>query len=158
MCSIGEYVEGERLSGVDYIIKGDEEKEVIILDRATGRELPGRKWSFGVDNAIRIKHGLRAEADKPTIASMTLPEVLGLAGIKFTAASATLDAEFMERVYDKEVVQLGKIPKRKEEVKVFSSKDESGRRRCERRWRFTRARILVRCCSGWSRIKRPGNL
>ena len=51
--------------GEDYIVK---DGEVLIVDRSTGRALPGRKWQLGIHQAVEAKEGLAVSADNATLA------------------------------------------------------------------------------------------
>src|SRR5271165_1984661 len=43
---------------VDYVIK---DGEVIIVDEFTGRQMPGRRWSDGLHQAVEAKEGVKIE-------------------------------------------------------------------------------------------------
>jgi hypothetical protein len=53
---------------VDYVVK---DGEVIIVDEFTGRQMPGRRWSDGLHQAVEAKEG----AGKPDPGDDHLPEL-----------------------------------------------------------------------------------
>ena len=52
----------------DYIVK---DGEIIIVDEFTGRQMPGRRWSEGLHQAIEAKEGLRVQRESVTLATIT---------------------------------------------------------------------------------------
>ncbi|MBA2373686.1 MAG: preprotein translocase subunit SecA, partial [Chloroflexi bacterium] len=52
----------------DYIVK---EGEIVIVDEFTGRQMPGRRWSEGLHQAIEAKEGLRVQRESVTLATIT---------------------------------------------------------------------------------------
>jgi preprotein translocase subunit SecA len=60
---------------VDYIIK---DNEVIIVDTATGRIQPGRRWSDGIHQAIEAKEGVKIQRESKTAASITYQNLFRL--------------------------------------------------------------------------------
>src|SRR5205814_273156 len=52
----------------DYIVK---DGEIIIVDEFTGRQMPGRRWSEGLHQAIEAKEGLRVQRETVTMATIT---------------------------------------------------------------------------------------
>src|ERR1700704_6579668 len=53
---------------VDYVIKNG---EVIIVDEFTGRQMPGRRWSDGLHQAVEAKEGVKIERENQTLATIT---------------------------------------------------------------------------------------
>src|SRR3982075_1546469 len=53
---------------VDYVIK---DGEVIIVDEFTGRQMPGRRWSDGLHQAVEAKEGVKIERENQTLATIT---------------------------------------------------------------------------------------
>jgi preprotein translocase subunit SecA len=51
--------------GEDYIVKGD---AVLIVDRSTGRILPGRQWQLGLHQAVEAKEGLKITVENVAVA------------------------------------------------------------------------------------------
>ena len=52
----------------DYIVK---DGEIVIVDEFTGRQMPGRRWSEGLHQAIEAKEGLRVQHESVTLATIT---------------------------------------------------------------------------------------
>ena len=53
---------------VDYVVKNG---EVIIVDEFTGREMPGRRWSDGLHQAVEAKEAVKIERENQTLATVT---------------------------------------------------------------------------------------
>src|SRR6266403_1110968 len=54
---------------VDYVVK---DGEVIIVDEFTGRQMPGRRWSDGLHQAVEAKESVEIERDNQTLATITI--------------------------------------------------------------------------------------
>src|ERR1700688_3638814 len=89
---------------VDYVIKNG---EVIIVDEFTGRQMPGRRWSDGLHQAVEAKEGVKIERENQTLATITFQNYFRmykkLAGM--TGTAETEAAEF-EKIYKLEVTQI----------------------------------------------------
>ncbi len=53
---------------VEYVVKNG---EVMIVDEFTGREMPGRRWSDGLHQAVEAKEGVKIERENQTLATIT---------------------------------------------------------------------------------------
>src|SRR3989475_12309644 len=53
---------------VDYVVKNG---EVVIIDEFTGRQMPGRRWSDGLHQAVEAKEAVRIERENQTLATIT---------------------------------------------------------------------------------------
>src|SRR5271166_5742930 len=53
---------------VDYVVK---DGEVIIVDEFTGRQMPGRRWSDGLHQAVEAKESVKIERENQTLATIT---------------------------------------------------------------------------------------
>jgi preprotein translocase subunit SecA len=88
----------------DYIVK---EGEIIIVDEFTGRQMPGRRWSEGLHQAIEAKEGLRVQRETVTMATITFQNYFRLydklAGMTGTALT---EAEEFHKIYHLEVVGI----------------------------------------------------
>jgi preprotein translocase subunit SecA len=88
----------------DYIVK---EGEIIIVDEFTGRQMPGRRWSEGLHQAIEAKEGLRVQRESVTLATITFQNYFRLydklAGMTGTAMT---EAEEFHKIYQLEVVAI----------------------------------------------------
>ena len=88
----------------DYIVK---DGEIIIVDEFTGRQMPGRRWSEGLHQAVEAKEGLRVQRETVTLATITFQNYFRLydklAGMTGTAMT---EAEEFHKIYKLEVVSI----------------------------------------------------
>jgi preprotein translocase subunit SecA len=88
----------------DYIVK---DGEIVIVDEFTGRQMPGRRWSEGLHQAIEAKEGLRVQRESVTLATITFQNYFRLydklAGMTGTAMT---EAEEFHKIYNLEVVAI----------------------------------------------------
>jgi preprotein translocase subunit SecA len=88
----------------DYIVK---DGEIVIVDEFTGRQMPGRRWSEGLHQAIEAKEGLRVQREQVTLATITFQNYFRLysklAGMTGTAMT---EAEELHKIYKLEVVAI----------------------------------------------------
>src|ERR1700719_3562716 len=89
---------------VDYVVK---DGEVIIVDEFTGRQMPGRRWSDGLHQAVEAKENVKIERENQTLATITFQNYFRmykkLAGM--TGTAETEAAEF-EKIYRLEVMVI----------------------------------------------------
>ena len=55
-------------NGKDYIIK---DKEIIIIDEQSGRQMPGRRFGDGLHQSLEAKESLEIQSENQTLASIT---------------------------------------------------------------------------------------
>ncbi len=88
----------------DYIVK---DGEIIIVDEFTGRQMPGRRWSEGLHQAIEAKEGARVQREQVTLATITFQNYFRLysklAGMTGTAMT---EGEELHKIYKLEVVAI----------------------------------------------------
>lgn len=88
----------------EYVVIDD---KVIIVDEFTGRQMPGRRFSDGLHQALEAKENVRIEAGTQTFATITLQNYFKmyekLAGM--TGTAITEEAEFVE-TYNLQVVVI----------------------------------------------------
>jgi preprotein translocase subunit SecA len=88
----------------DYLVK---DGEIVIVDEFTGRQMPGRRWSEGLHQAIEAKEGLRVQRESVTLATITFQNYFRLydklAGMTGTAMT---EAEEFHKIYNLEVVAI----------------------------------------------------
>ncbi len=88
----------------DYIVK---DGEIVIVDEFTGRQMPGRRWSEGLHQAVEAKEGLRVQRESVTLATITFQNYFRLydklAGMTGTAMT---EAEEFHKIYTLEVVAI----------------------------------------------------
>jgi preprotein translocase subunit SecA len=97
----------------DYIVKNG---EVIIVDEFTGRQMPGRRYSEGLHQAIEAKEGVTVQRENHTLATITFQNFFRLynklAGMTGTAIT---EAEELNKIYNLDVVA---IPTNKPMIRV----------------------------------------
>src|SRR4051794_24670131 len=88
----------------DYIVR---DGEIVIVDEFTGRQMPGRRWSEGLHQAIEAKEGLRVQRESVTLATITFQNYFRLydklAGMTGTAMT---EQEEFYKIYGLEVVAI----------------------------------------------------
>src|SRR3954453_19343397 len=74
----------------DYIVK---DGEIVIVDEFTGRQMPGRRWSEGLHQAIEAKEGVKVQRESVTLATITFQnyfrlydKLAGMTGTAMTEA------------------------------------------------------------------------
>lgn len=89
---------------VQYVVKDD---KVIIVDENTGREMPGRRWSDGLHQAVEAKESVSIEKETQTFATITIQNYFRLyqklAGM--TGTAETEAAEFHD-IYRLDVLPI----------------------------------------------------
>src|SRR3989454_3469645 len=77
---------------VDYVVK---DGEVIIVDEFTSRQMPGRRWSDGLHQAVEAKEAVKIERENQTLATITFQNYFRmykkLAGMTGTAETEAAD-------------------------------------------------------------------
>ena len=130
----------------DYIVK---DGEIVIVDEFTGRQMPGRRWSEGLHQAIEAKEGLHVQRESVTLATITFQNYFRLytklAGMTGTAMT---EAEEFHKIYKLEVVAIPthrpmiredergpRLPQREGQVPGPHRRDRrDARRRAGRSW------------------------
>ena len=88
----------------EYVVKDD---KIVIIDQNTGREMPGRRWSDGLHQAIEAKEGVNVEPENMTYATITIQNYFRLysrlAGM--TGTAETEAAEFHD-IYKLDVLPI----------------------------------------------------
>jgi preprotein translocase subunit SecA len=88
----------------EYIVKSG---EVILIDEFTGRQMPGRRLSEGLHQAIEAKEGVEIQPENQTLASITFQNYFRLydklSGMTGTAAT---EAEEFGGIYGLGVVEI----------------------------------------------------
>ena len=88
----------------DYIVKAS---EVVIIDEFTGRMMPGRRYSEGLDQALEAKERVEIQPENQTLASITFQNYFRLyeklAGM--TGTANTEASEFMD-IYGLDVIEI----------------------------------------------------
>ncbi len=88
----------------EYLVQGG---KVVIVDEFTGRQMPGRRWSDGLHQAVEAKEGVKVEPENVTYATITLQNYFRmyqkLAGMTGTALT---EAEEFSKIYKIEVAPV----------------------------------------------------
>ena len=89
---------------VDYVVK---EGEVIIVDEFTGRQMPGRRWSDGLHQAVEAKEGVKVERENQTLATITFQNYFRMYK-KLSGMTGTAETEAAEfgKIYNLDVVAI----------------------------------------------------
>ncbi|MFI5127951.1 MAG: preprotein translocase subunit SecA, partial [Candidatus Acidiferrales bacterium] len=89
---------------VDYVVK---EGEVIIVDEFTGRQMPGRRWSDGLHQAIEAKETVKIERENQTLATVTFQNYFRMYK-KLSGMTGTAETEAKEfnKIYGLDVVVI----------------------------------------------------
>jgi len=89
---------------VEYVV---ENKQVIIVDQSTGRQMPGRRWSDGLHQAVEAKEGVPIERETQTLATITIQNYFRLyeklAGMTGTAET---EAAELHDIYNLDVISI----------------------------------------------------
>ena len=88
----------------EYIVK---DGQIVIVDEFTGRQMPDRRWSEGLHQAVEAKEGLRVQRESVTLATVTFQNYFRLydklAGMTGTAMT---EGEEFHKIYKLEVVAI----------------------------------------------------
>ncbi|HEY2462164.1 MAG TPA: preprotein translocase subunit SecA [Candidatus Acidoferrum sp.] len=89
---------------VDYVIK---DGEIIIVDEFTGRQMPGRRWSDGLHQAVEAKEGVKVERENQTLATITFQNYFRMYK-KLSGMTGTAETEAAEfgKIYNLDVVMI----------------------------------------------------
>jgi len=88
----------------DYIVK---DGEIVIVDEFTGRQMPGRRWSEGLHQAIEAKEGLRVQRESVTLATITFQNYFRLYHkLSGMTGTAMTEQEEFYKIYGLEVVSI----------------------------------------------------
>ncbi|MDY6915139.1 MAG: preprotein translocase subunit SecA [Candidatus Cloacimonadota bacterium] len=110
---------------VDYVVANN---KVVIVDKFTGRMMPGRRFSDGLHQALEAKESVKIEEASQTFATITLQNYFRmydkLAGM--TGTAVTEEGEFLE-IYDLPVVVIPTnepITRKDHDDRIYISKNE----------------------------------
>src|SRR5580700_4584486 len=89
---------------VDYVIK---DGQIVIVDEFTGRQMPGRRWSDGLHQAVEAKENVKIERENQTLATITFQNYFRMYK-KLSGMTGTADTEAAEfdKIYKLEVTQI----------------------------------------------------
>ena len=99
---------------VEYVVKNG---EVIIIDEFTGREMPGRRWSDGLHQAVEAKEGVKIERENQTLATITFQNYFRMYK-KLSGMTGTAETEATEfnKIYklDVSLIPTNRVLRREE--------------------------------------------
>jgi preprotein translocase subunit SecA len=112
----------------DYLVQSG---KVVIVDEFTGRQMPGRRWSDGLHQAVEAKEGVKVEPENVTYATITIQNYFRmyekLAGMTGTALT---EAEEFYKIYKLDVLpiptNLDYMAEYGSEFQSFETKDDQG--------------------------------
>jgi len=88
----------------DYIVK---DGEIVIVDEFTGRQMPGRRWSEGLHQAVEAKEGVKVQRESVTLATITFQNYFRLYDkLSGMTGTAMTEAEEFHKIYELEVVAI----------------------------------------------------
>jgi preprotein translocase subunit SecA len=89
---------------IDYMVI---DNQVVIVDEFTGRQMPGRRWSDGLHQAVEAKENVLIQNENQTLASITFQNLFRLYD-KLSGMTGTADTEAYEfqQIYGLEVVVI----------------------------------------------------
>src|SRR5450432_363832 len=89
---------------VEYVVK---DGEVIIVDEFTGRQMPGRRWSDGLHQAVEAKENVKIERETQTLATITFQNYFRMFK-KLSGMTGTAETEAGEfsKIYNLDVVVI----------------------------------------------------
>src|SRR5438309_839727 len=118
---------------VDYANK---DAEIAIVDEFTGRQMPGRRWSDGLHQAVEAKEGVKIERENQTLATITFQNYFRMYK-KLSGMTGTAETEAAEfgKIYNLDVrviptnkqllrVENSDLVYRTDKEKYFASADE----------------------------------
>jgi preprotein translocase subunit SecA len=88
----------------DYVNNND---EIVIVDEFTGRQMPGRRWSDGLHQAVEAKEGVKIERENQTLATITFQNYFRMYK-KLSGMTGTAETEAAEfaKIYNLDVVSI----------------------------------------------------
>jgi preprotein translocase subunit SecA len=88
----------------DYIVK---DGEVLIVDEFTGRQMPGRRYSEGLHQAIEAKENVKVQRENHTLATITFQNFFRLyEKLSGMTGTALTEAEELHKIYELDVVVI----------------------------------------------------
>ncbi len=91
-------------NGKDYIVK---DKEIIIIDEQTGRQMPGRRFGDGLHQSLEAKENLSIQTENQTLASITYQNYFKLYDkLCGCTGTATTEAQEFYEIYNLNVISI----------------------------------------------------
>ncbi|RBP46440.1 preprotein translocase subunit SecA [Roseimicrobium gellanilyticum] len=111
-------VAGQRIHNISQLLRAyclyEKDKEyvvhdnkVIIVDENTGREMPGRRWSDGLHQAVEAKEGVHIDQETQTLATITIQNYFRLyQKLGGMTGTAETDAAEFHDIYGLDVLSI----------------------------------------------------
>ncbi|MCC0028592.1 MAG: preprotein translocase subunit SecA [Zhengella sp.] len=88
----------------DYIVANG---EIVIIDEFTGRQMPGRRFSEGLHQALEAKEGVQIQPENQTLASITFQNYFRMYGkLAGMTGTASTEAEEFGSIYGLDVAEI----------------------------------------------------
>jgi preprotein translocase subunit SecA len=88
----------------DYIVDNG---EVVIIDEFTGRQMPGRRYSEGLHQAIEAKENVNIQRESQTLATITFQNLFRMYNkLSGMTGTAVTESEEFIKIYNLEVVAI----------------------------------------------------
>lgn len=89
---------------VHYVVQ---DNKVIIVDEYTGRQMPGRRWSDGLHQAVEAKEGVQIDRETQTLATITIQNYFRLyEKLSGMTGTAETEANEFKDIYKLEVLVI----------------------------------------------------
>lgn len=89
---------------VEYVVR---ENKILIVDENTGREMPGRRWSDGLHQAVEAKEGVHIDHETQTLATITIQNYFRLyQKLGGMTGTAETDAAEFHDIYKLDVLSI----------------------------------------------------
>lgn len=89
---------------IDYLVQGG---KIVIVDEFTGRQMPGRRWSDGLHQAIEAKEKVNIQRESQTIATITFQNLFRLYNkLSGMAGTAVTEASEFKEIYNLDVLVI----------------------------------------------------
>ncbi len=91
-------------NGKDYIVK---EKEIVIIDEQSGRQMPGRRFGDGLHQSLEAKENLPIQFENQTLASITYQNYFKLyKKLSGCTGTALTEAQEFFEIYNLNVISI----------------------------------------------------
>jgi len=89
---------------VEYVVR---DNKIMIVDENTGREMPGRRWSDGLHQAVEAKEGVHIDHETQTLATITIQNYFRLyQKLGGMTGTAETDAAEFHDIYRLDVLSI----------------------------------------------------
>lgn len=109
---------------VNYIVSNNK-KDIVLIDKNTGRLLPGRRLDGGLHECLEVKHGIESNSVNLVTGECMYPDFFSMYESGISGMSGTIDSTEFEDLYN---IPTYKVDSRKknirkdEKMKIYSNK------------------------------------